>query len=150
MTAYPSVFASIPMMDLLWWFFYEPFYEPFCGIRCVVSDFFYDIGAVVEIPEGYVELGGVGTELWAWHSFNDSNLAYSPRIFFIPLPRRSIRSRRLRKSAGRDCDVWTGRKAGSTAESGGRQSFLPVNILPSGRRRCQCGSRCRVLGSRGE
>lgn len=34
--------------------FYEPFYEPFCGIRCVVSDFFYDIGAVVEIPEGYV------------------------------------------------------------------------------------------------
>lgn len=65
MAAYPSVFASIPMMDLLWWFFYEPFYEPFCDIRCVVSDFFYDIGAVVEIPEGYVELGGVGTELWS-------------------------------------------------------------------------------------
>ena len=46
------------MMDLQWWFFYEPFYEPFCGIGCVVSDIFYDIGAVVEIPEGYVELGG--------------------------------------------------------------------------------------------
>lgn len=38
--------------------FTNPFYEPFCGIGCVVSDIFYDIGAVVEIPEGYVELGG--------------------------------------------------------------------------------------------
>lgn len=100
------------MMDLLWWFFYEPFYEPFCGIRCVVSDFFYDIGAVVEIPEGYVELGGVGTELWAWYSFNDSNLAYSPRIFFIPLPRRSIRSRRLKKSVGRGLRRLDGTESG--------------------------------------
>ena len=55
------LYASLGFYELfceLWWFFYEPFYEPFCGIGCVVSDIFYDIGAVVEIPEGYVELGG--------------------------------------------------------------------------------------------
>ena len=46
-------------------FFYELFYELFCDIGGVVRDIFYDIGAVVEIPEGYVELGGVGTELWS-------------------------------------------------------------------------------------